>query len=79
MQEKSKKKSKEKPVNKFFYENPYDIETCFEGLQASIKNGKELQYVDRFISKLRADPTQDITTIIFNILKDFDILKLDKK
>lgn len=77
MQDQSK--NKEKATNKFFYENPYDIETFFEGLQASTKIEKEFQYVDRFITQLRADPTQDVTTITFGILKEFNIMKLKTK
>lgn len=68
-------KNKEKRVHRIFYENPYDIETFFEGLTIASKNGKELQYIDRFITHLRLDPSQEVTTITFNILRDFDLIK----
>lgn len=68
-------KNKEKHVHRIFYENPYDIETFFEGLTIASKHNKELQYVDRFITHLRLDPTQEVTTISFNILRDFGIVK----
>jgi hypothetical protein len=70
-----KQENKEKRVHRIFYENPYDIETFFEGLQLASKHNKELQYVDRFITHLRLDPTQEVTTITFNILRDFGIVK----
>lgn len=70
-----KQENKEKRVHRIFYENPYDIETFFEGLQIASKHNKELQYIDRFITHMRLDPTQEITTITFNILRDFGIIK----
>jgi transcription initiation factor TFIIIB Brf1 subunit/transcription initiation factor TFIIB len=70
-----KQENKEKRVHRIFHENPYDIETFFEGLQLASKHNKELQYVDRFITHLRLDPTQEVTTITFNILRDFGIVK----
>jgi transcription initiation factor TFIIIB Brf1 subunit/transcription initiation factor TFIIB len=70
-----KQENKEKRVHRIYYENPYDIETFFEGLQLASKHNKELQYVDRFITHLRLDPTQEVTTITFNILRDFGIVK----
>jgi hypothetical protein len=72
---KQEQQNKEKRVHRIFYENPYDIETFFEGLQLASKHNKELQYVDRFITHLRLDPTQEVTTITFNILRDFGIVK----
>ena len=70
-----KQENKEKRVHRIFYENPYDIETFFEGLQLASKHNKELQYIDRFITHLRLDPSQEVTTITFNILRDFGIVK----
>jgi hypothetical protein len=70
-----KQENKEKRVHRIFYENPYDIETFFEGLQLASKHNKELQYVDRFITHLRLDPNEEVTTITFNILRDFGIVK----
>ena len=71
-----KQENKEKKhVHRIFYENPYDIETFFEGLQLASKHNKELQYIDRFITHLRLDPSQEVTTITFNILRDFGIVK----
>ena len=71
-------KNKEKRVHRIFYENPYDIETFFEGLTVASNHGKELQYIDRFITHLRLDPTQEVTAITFNILRDFGIIKYHK-
>jgi hypothetical protein len=71
-------KNKEKSARRIFYENPYDIETFFEGLQVASNHGKELQYVDRFICHLRLDPSQEVTNITFNILKEFGIIQYDK-
>lgn len=67
--------NKEKRVHRIFYENPYDIETFFEGLTIASKNNKELQYIDRFITHLRLDPTQEVSAITFNILRDFELIK----
>jgi hypothetical protein len=68
------KKQKEKSA-RIFFENPYDLETFFESLNISSENEKELLFVDRFIASLRLNPTGDITTISYNILKDLKIIK----
>lgn len=61
-----------------FYENPYDIETFFEGLEVAGRAGKELQYVDRFISHLRMDPLQDASDVVFKVLnRDLNILPFE--
>lgn len=73
-----KQENKEKRVHRIFYENPYDIETFFEGLQLASKHNKELQYIDRFITHLRLDPNQEVTAITFNILRDFGVIQYDK-
>lgn len=78
MPQENKNKNKEKRVHRIFYENPYDIETFFEGLSVASRHGKELQYVDRFITYLRLDPSQEVTDISFNILRDFDLIQYDK-
>ena len=68
---------KEKYSSRIFYENPYDIETFFEGLSIAADHGKELQYVDRLISIMRTELNEDVTTIVFNILKDFELVKFE--
>ena len=73
-----KQENKEKSVHRIFYENPYDIETFFEGLQVASNHNKELQFIDRFISRLRLDPTKEVTDIVFETLKEFNIIKYQK-
>jgi len=58
-------KAAKKPI---FYENPYDIETFFEGMNIAMNHGKEFQYVDRFITHMRIDPLQDTADISFKVL-----------
>jgi len=81
-QKKAHSHSKEAKPNpkSIFYENPYDIETFFEGLQVAGERGKELQFVDRFICHLRLDPLQDTSEIVFKVLnKDLKILMFEPK
>jgi hypothetical protein len=75
---KQEQQNKEKRVHRIFYENPYDIETFFEGLQIASRNNKELQYIDRFVTHLRLDSNQEVTGIVFKILTEFDIIKYQK-
>lgn len=76
-EEHKNKEAKERYVKRIFYENPYDIEVFFEALNIASTHNKELQFVDRFITHMRLDPMQDITTIVFNILRDFEIIKYE--
>jgi hypothetical protein len=59
-----------------FNENPYDIETFFEGLEIMADNGKELFFVDRVLSRIRKDPTIDLATATFEVLRDYETVKL---
>ena len=63
---------------RIFLENPYDIETVFESLSIAANHDKELLYVDRLIAHLRLDPLADLTTLNYNILRDLEVLKLEK-
>ena len=67
-----------KSKTKIFLENPYDLETVFESLSIASHHDKELIYMDRLLAMIRSDPTADLTTINYNILRDLDILKLEK-
>ena len=78
MTEKSIKKKKVTPT-KVLYENPYDLENIFESLNIASKHNKELLYMDRLIATLRLDPLGDITNINYNILRDLEILKLQRE
>jgi hypothetical protein len=76
-EERNAKQPKPKPTLKpIFYENPYDIETFFEGMNIAIEHGKEFQYVDRFITHMRIDPMQDTADISFKVL-NHDLKLLD--
>ena len=71
---------KVKQLKSIFYENPYDVETFFEGLEIAASYGKELLYVDRFIANLRLDPLQDTSDVVFKVLnKDLDLVKFVPK
>ena len=73
-------KANAKASKSIFYENPYDVETFFEGLQIAAQHDKELHYVDRFIANLRLDPLQDATDVVFKVLnKDLDLVKFVPK
>jgi hypothetical protein len=75
--EKDRKAEQPKTANKpIFYENPYDIETFFEGMNIAIEHGKEFQYIDRFITHMRIDPLQDTADISFKVLsQDLKLLE----
>ncbi len=66
------------PRPKVFLENPYDLETVFESLSIASNHDKELIYMDRLLATIRLDPTGDLTTINYNILRELGILKLEK-
>tara|TARA_R110001606_G_scaffold71386_1_gene164347 strand:+ start:4156 stop:4290 length:135 start_codon:yes stop_codon:yes gene_type:complete len=43
-----------------------------------MKHGKEMQYVDRFITHMRLDPLQDTSDISFKVLtKDLKLLEYE--
>jgi hypothetical protein len=72
----SKTKKVKVTPTRILLENPYDLETFFESLNVASNHEKELLYIDRFIAALRSNPTGDITTINYAILKDLGIIKL---
>jgi len=69
--------NREKFSSRIFSENPYDIETFFEGLEIMASRGKELFFIDQFINKIRKNPEIDITTAVFEILRDNEIIKFE--
>lgn len=78
---KKERRAESKPRSEsIFYENPYDVETFFEGLEIAAQNNKELHYVDRFIANLRLDPLQDTADVVFKVLnKDLQLVKFEPK
>lgn len=70
--------AKQQPKKKIFLESPYDIETIFESLSIASYNDKELIYMDRLIATIRLDPLGDLTNINYKILKDLNLLNLEK-
>lgn len=61
-----------------FLENPYDIETLFESLSIAADDEKELLFMDKLVATIRLDPEGDLTNIIYNILRDLELLNLEK-
>jgi hypothetical protein len=39
-------------------------------------NGKELFFVDRVLSRIRKEPTIDLATATFEVLRDYEVVKL---
>jgi hypothetical protein len=73
-------KPKAKRSKSIFYENPYDVETFFEGLEIAAQNNKELHYVDRFIANLRIDPLQETSEVVFKVLnRDLKLVVFEPK
>ena len=70
--------TKTPPRQKVFLENPYDLETVFESLSVSTDYDKELIFMDRLIANLRQDPTADLTNLCYDILREQEIIKLEK-
>jgi hypothetical protein len=62
---------------RIFLESPYDLETLFESLSIASTHDKELLYMDRLVALLRLDPTADLTTLNYKILRDLKILELE--
>jgi hypothetical protein len=69
---------KEKASSRIFLENPYDLEVVFESMSIASDHNKELLFMDKFVSSIRASPNEDITNICFNVLKNLDIIKFEK-
>jgi len=73
-----KHNNKEKNTKpKLFLENPYDIETFFESMSVASNHDKELQYIDRLISYIRLDPTEELTTLCYKSLRDLELINLE--
>lgn len=73
-----KQKKKEKPHSRVLLENPYDIETLLESLLIASHHGKDIIFMDSFTAQLRKNPDADITELSYNILRDLNLLKLEK-
>jgi hypothetical protein len=59
---------------KILNENPYDIETFFETFNVASRHHKEIIYIDKFISGIRANPNADLTELNYRILLDLNLL-----
>lgn len=76
----AKPKAKANASQSIFYENPYDVETFFEGLEIAAHHDKELHYVDRFIANIRLDPLQHTSDVVFKVLsKDLGLVEFVPK
>jgi hypothetical protein len=69
---------KEKYQKRILFENPYDIETILQSLSIASQNGREIIFMDRLISHIRLDPTIETTELSYNILRELELLKLEK-
>lgn len=69
-----KSKTNIKKSKPLFLENPFDIETVFESLSIASNHNKELIFMDRLIATVRLDPEGDLTSIIYKILSDLEII-----
>lgn len=69
-----KSKSEIRESKQLFLENPFDIETVFESLSMASDHNKELMFMDRLIATVRLDPEGDLTSIIYKILNDMEII-----
>ena len=74
----SKAQQQPKKRTRIFLESPYDIETIFESLSIASNQNKELLYVDRLVATLRLDPLGDLTEINYKILKDLELITIQK-
>jgi len=72
------KQKQSSPPPRIFLENPYDLETVFESLSIASDHGKELLFMDKFISYIRLNPEEETTNACYNVLRSLDILKLEK-
>lgn len=73
-----KQQKKEKPRSRILLENPYDLETVLESIAIASKNSKEILFMDKLIAHIRIDPTIDTTELCYNILRELELLKLEK-
>lgn len=75
----SEKKIKEQQGKKtILLENPYDLETIFESISIASTHDKELLFVDKLIGYVRLDPECEITEVCYNILRELNLLQLEK-
>ena len=73
-----KQQKKEKPRSRILLENPYDLETVLESIAIASRDSKEILFMDRLISCVRLNPTVDTTELSYNILRELELLKLEK-
>jgi len=73
-----KQQKKEKPHSRILLENPYDLETVLESITIASRNSKEILFMDKFIACIRLDPTIETTELSYNILRELELLKLEK-
>ena len=73
-----KQQKKEKPRSRILLENPYDLETILESITIASRDSKEILFMDRLIARIRLDPTVDTTELSYNILRELELLKLEK-
>jgi hypothetical protein len=73
-----KQQKKEKPRSRILLENPYDLETVLESIAIASRDSKEILFMDRLISRVRLNPTVDTTELSYNILRELELLKLEK-
>jgi hypothetical protein len=73
-------RQKKSPVSqpRIFLENPYDLETVFESLSIASDQGKELLFIDKFITYIRLHPNEQTTNVCYNVLRSLNLLKLEK-
>ena len=67
---------KEKLRNRVLVENPYDIETFLESLIIASDSGREILFLDKFISNLRENPKIETTELSYKILEDLKLLTI---
>lgn len=73
-----KQEKKEKLHRNILLENPYDTETILESIIIAAKDGKDILFVDKLIANLRQDPKTDTVELSYNILRELELLKLEK-
>lgn len=73
----SEQKHNNKQKRQLFLENPYDLETFFEGMDIAARYGMELQYVDKLVSYVRLDPTGELSTLCYSSLRDLKLINME--
>jgi|SaaInlV_125m_DNA_1040241.scaffolds.fasta_scaffold139861_2 hypothetical protein len=72
-----KHNNKKTSAKQLFFDNPYDVETFFEGMTIAKNHGMELQYIDRLVAYIRLDPTGELTTLVYSCLRDLKIITME--